>query len=149
MRFLLLCVVLLSTGCAMFRDREIDPDYQAYTETIKAQLIADRKPLVEIGIGEDSKISSIVINQPPRYVAIEQKNPHPIYGLCAVGLKYAGYASMIWVTGDAIAEIADSVQGTNINSFNNNSRNAGVIDLQGDYATTRTETLEAATTFEE
>lgn len=143
---LIIIFVFSITGCSTLGGlKTVDPNYQAYTATIQAQLTAAQKPLVDIKVDKDGRISAITMNQPPRHIAVEQKNPHPVWGVTTSLIRACGVVGGIWATGEALEGVIEAASGntTNMNSFNNNSENAGSIDSTSDYATQRTETSTA------
>lgn len=135
-----------TTGCASFGGAEvIDPDYAAYTATVQSQLTASQKPLVDIKVDSDGRISAITMNQPPRYIQVEQKRPHPVWKAIETTMRVVAPIGMIWATFDGAAELVSASGGTttNINSGNDNSKNSGSI--ASDYTITDTITTDNST----
>lgn len=129
-----LCSFVLM-GCASFGGAKVvDPDYQAYATAIQAQLTAAQKPLVDIKVDADGRISAITMNQPPRYIQVEQKRPHPVWAVTSSLVRVAGVVGGIWATGEALEGVISASTGTSTytNSANNNSGNEGSITT--DYA---------------
>lgn len=137
-----LCIFIVTTGCASFGGaKAIDPDYAAYTATVQAQLTAAQKPLVDIKVDADGRISAIVMNQPPKYIQVEQKNPHPAWRVAGSLVRVCGIVGGIWATGEALEGVLGASSGTStyINSANNNSENTGTITSDyNDIVTTTT-----------
>lgn len=143
----MMCFLFLgTTGCTtLMGEKVLDPNYAAYERIMIAQFEAERQPLLDLALGPDGRVENVQMFPQPRHIKIEQKKASPFFRLAEVALRYLGYVGIVWQTGEAIEGIVDASQGdtTYINSANNNSENAGSIDLQGDYATSRTETFEA------
>lgn len=139
---LTMCFMFFTSGCtSLMGERVIDPDYAAYTVAVQAQIQAERKPLVEFKVDDEGRLSDLAVYAQPRHIAIQQKNPHPVYKLLGIGLRYAGYVGMIWQTGEAVESIVEASSGTAMNSYNNNAGNEGTISSQADYAASKTETI--------
>lgn len=144
---LITSLMFFISSCSLFKSPALDPNYAAYERIMVARFVAERKPLVEFDIDKDGRMSNFAMYPPAPQIKVEQKRPSAWFKLAEVTMRYLGYVGIIWQTGEAIEGIVDASQGdtTYINSANNNSENAGSIDLQGDYATTKTETFEAST----
>jgi len=121
---LIVLVAFLSMGCAT------NGAYNNYLDAKKAQISAERKPLIELSLDKDGKLASLAVYPAPQQIDIQQEVPHAGWQAFNGVVKIFGIFGAIWATGDAISSIVDSSTGTNtnINSLNNNSDNAGAID---------------------
>lgn len=125
---LMFFVVSISTGCSV---KAVDPNYMAYTQTLQAQFVANKEPLVSIEVDVDGKIAGIIVNQPVKQLDVEQKNPHPVWMVASGVVKMVGIVGSIWATGDAISDIVDASSGatTYTNSGTDNSGNSGELSI--------------------
>ena len=135
-------IVTTTVGCG--GKNVVNPDYLAYTQALQAQFLASKEPLVSIEVDTDGKIAGVIVNQPMRNIVVQQKAPHPGWGVFSGVVRMCGVVGSIWATGDAISGIIEAGSGTNtyINSANNNSENSGSIDSAytvNDIVTTTTE----------
>jgi hypothetical protein len=106
----------------------VNPDYAAYTETIKAYAQREVKPLVDVKIGADGKITGFAMYPQPKMPNVQQARPHPGWALAGGALRMAGIFGSIWVAGHTLENIIDSVSqntGNSINIGDNNSWEAG------------------------
>jgi len=119
--------------------------YNSYLDAKKAQIAAERKPLIEIALDKDGKLASLAVYPAPQQIDIQQEWDHPGYAVVSGLIRVAGVVGSIFVAGQAIEGIVDASTGTttNINSSNNNSANTGAID-QG-YTITDTVTTDNST----
>ena len=144
---LMMCFLFLGmTGCSTLTGQKtIDPNYAAYERIMIPQFNAERQPLLDLELDPDGRVTNIQMFPQPRHVKVEQKKASPFFRLAEVALRYLGYVGIVWQTGEAIEGIVDASQGdtTYINSANSIDKNAGSVDLQGDYATSKIETFEA------
>lgn len=146
----LLMLTMTGTGCSLVRPPTLDPNYAAYERIMTARFVAERKPLVEFDIDKEGRMSNFAMYPPAPDIKVEQKKPSAWFRLAEVAMRWCGYVGIVWQTGDAIEGVIEASKGnvTHINSANNNSRNEGTIDQQGDYATSRTETFDAEASYE-
>lgn len=147
---LVLCITFLISGCATSRFGS-NESYLKYVEGQVAVAEAERKPLLDLTLDDTGRVASIQMYPQPVHVKIEQEKDHPVYAVVGGIVRVFGLVGAIWQTGEAIEGIVEASSGdvTHINSANNNSENAGSLDLQGDYATTKTETFDAEYSPEE
>lgn len=117
------------TGCGA---KIVDPNYMAYTQTLQAQFVANKEPLVSIEVDIDGKIAGIIVNQPVKQLNVEQKKSHPVWAVASNIVKVFGIVGGIWATGDAISSIVDASSGntTYTNSGNDNSGNSGDVGIE-------------------
>ena len=141
----LIVLNIFLTGCmTLGGPKEADPNHALYISAVIKQIEAERKPLIEFSIDSEGRMTDFACYAQPEHVEIKQKGPHPFFRLAEVGLKYFGWIGLAWQTGEALEGIIEASTGnvTNMNSYNNNSKNAGIITTTSDYATTKTETFE-------
>ena len=132
----LFILLVFSTGCAT------QGAYIQYLDAKKAQVTAERKPLIDLTLTPDGKLAAIKMYPQPPQVDIQQEKDHPGYALAGAVVRIAGIIGSIFVAGEAIEGIVDASTGDSsyINSANNNSENTGTID-QG-YSITDTVTTD-------
>ena len=124
---LLTLSVFVIVGCA---GTQANPDYQAYVQAIQSQANAQQKSLTEIEVDSSGKISKIVLNQPYQVIPVQQKMPHPMYGLVGTGLQVLAPIGYIWAAGGALEKVLEAGNGsTSIVNSGANSGNSGTVSL--------------------
>ena len=138
---LITLLAFLSMGCAT------SGAYNNYLDAKKAQIAAERKPLIELALDKDGKLTSLAVYPAPQQIDIQQEKDHPGYAVASGFIKMAGIVGSIFMIGDAMEGIVSSSTGTstNINSLNNNSENAGSIDQSYGITDTVTTTTDNST----
>jgi len=121
---LIVLVAFLSMGCAT------NGAYNNYLDAKKAQISAERKPLIELSLDKDGKLASLAVYPAPQQIEIQQEKDHAGYAVASGLIKMAGIVGSIFMIGSAMENVVSAAQGnnTNINSANDNGSNAGTID---------------------
>lgn len=133
MKKLITSVIFLAfvlAGCAG------NDSYVRYLDAKRHQVSAERKPLVDLTLDSNSRVSNIKFYPQPPMILIEQEKDHPGYALAGGVVRVLGVVGSIFVAGEAIEGIVEASTGnsTNMNSYNNNSENSGTIDAMTDYS---------------
>ena len=123
-------IILLTVSAFLSMSCATQGAYIQYLDAKKAQISAERKPLIELSLDKDGKLASLAVYPAPQQIDIQQERDHPGYAVVSGLIKVVGVVGSIFVAGEAIEGIVSASTGTNtnINSLNNNSENAGTID---------------------
>lgn len=135
---LIIISIFWITGCAG------NDSYVRYLATTEHQINAERKPLLDLTLDKDARITNIKMYPAPRYIKIEQEKDHPIYALGGALVRVCGIVGSIFVAGEAIEGIVEASTGNVVysNSYNNNAENAGTIGLETDYSDSKTDVVD-------
>ena len=138
---LITMLAFFSMGCAT------PQAYNSYLDAKKAQIAAERKPLIELALDKDGKLASLAVYPAPQQIDIQQERDHPGYAVVSGLIKVAGVVGSIFVAGQAIEGIVDASSGnsTYINSANDNSSNTGNLDQSYGITDTVTTTTDNST----
>ena len=121
---LITLIAFFSMGCAT------PQAYNNYLDAKKAQIAAERKPLIELALDKDGKLASLAVYPAPQQIDIQQEKDHPGWAVANTFIRVCGWFGIAWNIKEGVVELAEAGKGnsTYINSANNNSSNAGIID---------------------
>jgi len=138
---LITMLAFFSMGCAT------PQAYNSYLDAKKAQIAAERKPLIELALDKDGKLASLAVYPAPQQIDIQQEKDHPGYAVANSLIKMSGFVAGIFAIGNVVEKVGDAAQGTttNINSANDNSSNTGNLDQSYGITDTVTTTTDNST----
>jgi len=109
MKKLILCLVsvMFLAGCAT--TKELDPNYMAYLNEIKAQREAPREPLLVLTLDANGLVRDLRVTLPPDRVEIRPYEPkiHPAWRLAGTTVKAAATVVGIGLVSDMITDLAN------------------------------------------